>query len=95
MDAKRYGFLQETLKEFSEYRSREQRRIRSLLEDILRNGPGEGIGKPERLRHKEEWLSRIQDLPEEWRGLDLWSRRIDDGNRLFLISHTAVFRFPR
>lgn len=42
------------------------RRINALVKDTMRN-PFEGIGKPEALKH----------------GLSgLWSRRIDDGNRL-------------
>ena len=42
------------------------RRINALVKDTMRN-PFEGIGKPEALKH----------------GLNgLWSRRIDDGNRL-------------
>lgn len=43
------------------------KKIHSLTEDILRNGPLQGLGKPERLRHKGE---------------NIYSRRIDQGNRL-------------
>ena len=42
------------------------RKINALLLDIMRNGADEGIGKPERLKQRP----------------GLWSRRIDDKNRL-------------
>ncbi len=34
-------------------------RIHTLLKDIRRNGPGEGIGKPERLKYRPAWSRRI------------------------------------
>jgi toxin YoeB len=43
------------------------RRINTLVEDILRGDPFEGIGKPEPLRHALAGT---------------WSRRIDEANRL-------------
>jgi toxin YoeB len=43
------------------------KRIRMLLKDILRDAPGEGIGKPEKLKF---------DLA------GCWSRRINDEHRL-------------
>ncbi len=43
------------------------KRIKTLIEDIQRNGLLEGIGKPERLKYEEE---------------ERYSRRIDDKNRL-------------
>lgn len=43
------------------------RRINQLIEDVVRNGNAEGIGKPERLRHQYDGY---------------WSRRIDHENRL-------------
>lgn len=43
------------------------KRINNLIQDIERNGSFDGIGKPEPLQY---------DLS------GLWSRRIDDGNRL-------------
>lgn len=50
------------------------KRINALLIDVMRNGTGEGIGKPERLR----------DWP------DTWSRRIDDKNRLIYSANDEV-----
>lgn len=38
------------------------KRINSLIKDIERNGPNEGIGKPERLKHKDGWSRRIDDV---------------------------------
>jgi toxin YoeB len=35
------------------------RRINELLKDIERNGPANGIGKPERLKHIDAWSRRI------------------------------------
>ncbi|MEV4507496.1 Txe/YoeB family addiction module toxin [Dactylosporangium sp. NPDC049525] len=43
------------------------RRINQLIEDVVRNGNAEGIGKPERLRHQYDGY---------------WSRRIDHEHRL-------------
>ncbi|WP_353943914.1 Txe/YoeB family addiction module toxin [Streptomyces sp. HUAS MG91] len=43
------------------------KRINTLLQDIARNGPDEGIGKPEPLRHGFHGY---------------WSRRITDEHRL-------------
>lgn len=43
------------------------KKINSLIEDINRNGPLQGIGKPELLKHDKSGL---------------YSRRIDDANRL-------------
>lgn len=36
-------------------------KIYKLANDIVRNGPVEGIGKPERLKHKPYWSRRIDD----------------------------------
>ena len=43
------------------------KKINSLIEDILRNGPLHGTGKPERLKYLGE---------------NIYSRRIDEANRL-------------
>lgn len=43
------------------------KKINSLIEDILRNGPLHGTGKPEQLKHYET---------------PTYSRRIDEANRL-------------
>ena len=37
------------------------RRINQLLQDIQRNGPDKGVGKPEPLRHVKEWSRRIDE----------------------------------
>lgn len=36
-------------------------RINALLKDIERNGVAKGIGKPEKLKHKDGWSRRIDD----------------------------------
>ena len=46
------------------------KRINELIKDIERNGVAEGIGKPEALKHKMSGM---------------WSRRIDEKNRLIYI----------
>lgn len=47
------------------------KRINTLIEDILRDDPFEGIGKPEALKHALAGA---------------WSRRIDGANRLVYIA---------
>ncbi|MGH3654655.1 Txe/YoeB family addiction module toxin [Glutamicibacter sp.] len=47
------------------------RRINTLIEDVLRGDPFEGIGKPEPLKHALAGA---------------WSRRIDEANRLVYIA---------
>lgn len=47
------------------------KRINALIEDVLRDDPFEGIGKPEPLKHALAGA---------------WSRRIDDANRLVYIA---------
>ena len=37
------------------------KRINQLLQDIQRNGPDQGRGKPEVLRHVKEWSRRIDE----------------------------------
>ena len=37
------------------------KRINQLLQDIQRNGPDQGLGKPEALRHVKEWSRRIDE----------------------------------
>jgi toxin YoeB len=46
------------------------KRINALIEDILRDDPFEGLGKPEPLKHV---LAGV------------WSRRIDETNRLVYV----------
>lgn len=48
------------------------KRINTLIEDILRDDPFDGIGKPEPLKHA---LAGV------------WSRRIDETNRLVYIAN--------
>jgi toxin YoeB len=59
------------------------RRINQLIEDVVRNGNAEGIGKPERLRHQFDGY---------------WSRRIDHEHRLVYVAtgtevHIIACRF--
>ncbi|MCL2489001.1 MAG: Txe/YoeB family addiction module toxin [Oscillospiraceae bacterium] len=35
------------------------KQIHELLKDIQRNGPAEGVGKPERLKYRKAWSRRI------------------------------------
>lgn len=37
------------------------KRVNLLIKDIERNGPAIGIGKPERLKHRNSWSRRIDD----------------------------------
>jgi toxin YoeB len=54
-------------------------RINTLVQDILRNGPLNGIGKPEVLRHVQGYSRRID---EQHRLV----YRIDEGQNLRIIS---------
>ena len=56
------------------------RRINTLVDDILRGDPFEGLGKPEPLRHALAGA---------------WSRRIDEANRLVYVvddTHLVVLQ---
>ena len=48
------------------------KRINTLIEDILRDDPFEGIGKPEPLKHALAGA---------------WSRRIDEANRVVYVAN--------
>lgn len=37
------------------------KRINELIKDIERNGVAKGIGKPEKLKHRDGWSRRIDD----------------------------------
>ncbi len=37
------------------------KKINDLIDDILRQGPATGIGKPEALKHEAAWSRRIND----------------------------------
>lgn len=55
---------------------RRLKRINLLIEDILRDDPFDGVGKPEPLKHALAGA---------------WSRRIDEANRLvYLVDHAYV-----
>ncbi len=45
--------------EWMDHDRRKQRKIESLIRDILRNGPLDGIGKPEVLRYRKGYSRRI------------------------------------
>ena len=57
-------FLDDAWEQFH-YWTRENRtiaeKIYNLLQDIERNGVSKGIGKPERLKHKDCWSRRITE----------------------------------
>lgn len=56
------------------------KRINALVDDMLRDDPFEGLGKPEPLRHALAGA---------------WSRRIDEANRLVYVvddSHVVVLQ---
>ncbi len=67
---KRLAWTDEAWKDYIYWQTQDKKtltRINRLLDDIKRNDPFKGIGKPEPLR---------ENLSE------FWSRRIDDTNRL-------------
>jgi len=67
---KKLAWTDEAWKDYTYWQTQDRKtlkRINKLLEDIRRNDPFKGIGKPEALK---ETLSGF------------WSRRIDDTNRL-------------
>ncbi len=55
------------------------KKINELVKDIERNGPSEGIGKPEPLKHRKAWSRRID---KENRLI----YNIDDNGHLWIIS---------
>ncbi len=68
--SKKLAWTDEAWKDYIYWQSQDKKtlkRINKILDDIRRNNPFEGIGKPEPLK---ENLSGF------------WSRRIDDTNRL-------------
>ena len=57
-------FSRKALAQFKEWMHEDIKavdKIYSLIEDIIRNGPAKGIGKPERLKHENGWSRRIDD----------------------------------
>jgi toxin YoeB len=62
-------FSEKGWKQFAEWYSDRKimKKICSLIDDIIENGPTHGIGKPEELKHYD---------------LTTYSRRIDEKNRL-------------
>jgi toxin YoeB len=58
-------FSENAWREYTELQSQDiktVRRINELIKSILRDGFGEGIGKPEPLKHKKSWSRRIDDF---------------------------------
>ena len=46
---------------WQEHDKKTLKRINALIKDIERNGPAQGIGKPERLKYHSSWSRRIDD----------------------------------
>lgn len=46
---------------WQEHDKKTLKRINALIKDIERNGPAQGIGKPERLKYQSSWSRRIDD----------------------------------
>ena len=57
-------FEEDSLEEFMYWANNDRKilnKIKKLFDDIERNGVAEGIGKPERLKHKPGWSRRIDN----------------------------------
>jgi len=54
------------------------KKINDLIKDIERNGAAKGIGKPEKLKHREGWSRRIDDK-------NRLVYKIDDNGYLYII----------
>ncbi len=55
-------FQNDSLNDFMHWAHNDRKtldKIKSLLDDIERNGASKGIGKPERLKHQSAWSRRI------------------------------------
>lgn len=55
-------FFNDSLNDFMYWAHNDRKildKIDALLNDIDRNGPAKGIGKPERLKHEDGWSRRI------------------------------------
>ena len=60
-----FTFTKTGFKEYVEWQTENRKllkRINDLLEDIRRNGPLQGKGKPERLKHEDGYSRRIDDI---------------------------------
>ncbi|MBR2774793.1 MAG: Txe/YoeB family addiction module toxin [Selenomonadaceae bacterium] len=55
------------------------KRINALIKDIERNGVAIGIGKPEKLRHRDGWSRRIDET-------NRLLYDIDEQNNLYIIA---------
>jgi toxin YoeB len=58
-------FSENAWREYTELQSQDiktVRKINELIKSILRDGFGEGTGKPEPLKHKKSWSRRIDDF---------------------------------
>ena len=53
-------------------------RINKLIKDIERNGVGEGIGKPEKLKYRDGWSRRIDDK-------NRLIYKVDDNGYLYIV----------
>ena len=74
MTARTLAWTAERWEDYLYWQSQDRKtlkRINTLVEDILRDDPFEGIGKPEPLKHA---LAGV------------WSRRIDETNRLVYVA---------
>ena len=59
-----FTFSKEAFAQYVSWQAQDRRtlkRINDLLEDIRRNGPMNGIGKPERLKYCKGYSRRIDD----------------------------------
>lgn len=54
------------------------KRINELIKDIERNGVSNGIGKPEKLKHKDGWSRRIDEK-------NRLVYKIDDNGYLYIV----------
>ena len=55
-------FADEAWEDYTDWQIKDKKiaiKINELIKDINRNGPGEGIGKPEPLKHRKAWSRRI------------------------------------
>jgi toxin YoeB len=74
MSGRKLAWADEGWEDYLNWQSQDRKplkRINTLIEDILRDDPFHGIGKPEQLKHALAGA---------------WSRRIDETNRLVYIA---------
>ena len=59
-----FTFSKEAFDQYVSWQTQDKKtikKINDLLEDIRRNGPMQGIGKPEALKHRNGYSRRIDD----------------------------------